>query len=200
VNFFGYVRVVQAFMPLLRECVGGGGSSGGPKLSRRGRVVFIGTGGGVLSPAPPLLSAYMASKWAIEAFCGCMRLEMQLTDCPIDLCMLNPGFVKPTMLMEIGLKMTASMWASCAKTIGSNKAQDEYGALLTKFIEFSAAEPGTHVSEVAKTMATIMAAHRPNATYKVGPDSMAAPIVGLLPTAVREFIVKFSMYKKVGSV
>ena len=53
--------------------------------------------------------------------------------------------------------------------------------------------------QVANTMATIMAAHRPNATYKVGPDSAAAPIVGLLPTAIREFIVKFSMYKEVGS-
>ena len=53
--------------------------------------------------------------------------------------------------------------------------------------------------QVANTMATIMAAHRPNATYKVGPDSAAAPIVGLLPTAIREFIVKYSMYKEVGS-
>ena len=119
VNFFGYVRTVQALTPLLREGVG----AGGPCAGRRGRVVFIGTGGGVLSPAPPLLSAYMASKWAIEAFCGCMRLEMQLTNQPIDCCVLNPGFVKPTALMEIGLKMTAAMWQTCAKALGSNKAK-----------------------------------------------------------------------------
>ena len=47
-------------------------------------------------------------------------------------------------------------------------------------------------------MAQIMAAHRPNATYKVGPDSKAAPVVGLLPTYIREFIVKYSMYKQTG--
>ena len=41
-------------------------------------------------------------------------------------------------------------------------------------------------------------AHRPNATYKVGPDSKAAPVVGLLPTYIREFIVKYSMYKQTG--
>jgi len=187
------VRVVQALMPLLRAGTKGPGA-------RRGRVVFIGTGGGVLSPAPPLLSAYMASKWAIEAFCGCMRLEMQLTEQPIDCCVLNPGFVKPTMLMEQGLALTKSMWAACAKAMGSNQAQEEYGELLDTFIEYSAKEPGTHVSEVAKTMAVIMEAHRPLATYKVGPDSAAAPFVGLLPTAIREFIVKYSMYKKVGKV
>jgi NAD(P)-dependent dehydrogenase (short-subunit alcohol dehydrogenase family) len=67
-------------MPLLRASV----APNGPCANRRGRVVFIGTGGGVLSPAPPLLSAYMASKWAIEAFCGCMRLEMQLKSFPVS--------------------------------------------------------------------------------------------------------------------
>jgi len=121
VNFFGYVRVVQALMPLVRAAVAPGGACS----HRRGRVVFIGTGGGNLSPAPPLLSAYMASKWAIEAFCGCMRLEMQLTNLPIDCCVLNPGFVKPTMLMEIGLKMTAIMWANLKTSMGSSQAQDE---------------------------------------------------------------------------
>ena len=102
--------------------------------------------------------------------------------------------------MEIGLKMTEKMWADCeALNKGSGIAKEEFGTLLQTFIEYSANEPGTHVSEVAKTMGQIMAAHRPNATYKVGPDSKAAPVVGLLPTAIREFIVKYSMYKQVGS-
>ena len=61
VNFYGYVRVVQALMPILKKTVTSPGA-------RRGRVVCIGTGGGVGSPSPPLLFAYMASKWSIEAF------------------------------------------------------------------------------------------------------------------------------------
>jgi len=82
VNFFGYIRVVQAFMPLVKAATSVPGV-------RRGRVVFIGTGGGILSPGPPLLTAYMASKWAIEAFCRSMRVEMQLRELPIDCCMVN---------------------------------------------------------------------------------------------------------------
>jgi hypothetical protein len=61
---------------------------------------------------------------------------------------LNPGFVKPTMLMEIGLATTAKMWAQVTKSMGSTQAQDEYGGLLDTFIKYSANEPGTHVSEV----------------------------------------------------
>lgn len=191
VNYFGYVRVVQAFMPLLRQ--------GCSREGRRGRVIMIGTGGGILSPAPPLLSAYMSSKWAVEAFAGCLRLELQLTNQPIDVSMLNPGFIKPTQLMEVGLALTEGMWEKCRQEWKHNQAEEEYGDLLNTFIEYSANEKGTHVSKVAEVMGQIMSEHRPNACYKVGEDSKAAPVVGLFPTYVREFIVKYSMYKQVGS-
>lgn len=113
VNFFGYIRVTQQFMPLLKAAVAVPGA-------RRARCVYIGTGGGILSPGPPLLTAYMASKWAIEAFCRSIRVEMQLRELPIDCCMVNPGFVKPTMLMSEGLKLNARMWDACAAKLGSN--------------------------------------------------------------------------------
>ena len=70
---------------------------------------------------------------------------------------------------------------------------------MTPAVVFFFSLQGTHVSEVAKTMAQIMGAHRPNATYKVGPDSKAAPVVGLLPMPIREFIVKKSMYNQTGA-
>jgi NAD(P)-dependent dehydrogenase (short-subunit alcohol dehydrogenase family) len=208
VNFFGYVRVTQALLPLLRKSLGVDGIEEGGKHSensnapldgRRGRVVFIGTGGGHLSPTPPLLSAYMASKFGIEAFCGSLRNEMSLRRLPIDCCMVNPGFVKPTMLMTEGLKLTESMWAQCEKKIGSSKARDEYGKLLETFIEYSAKQPGTHVSEVAKVMQIALTDHRPYESYRVGPDSQAAPIVGSLPRDISEWIVKLSMYGTTGS-
>lgn len=113
VNFFGYVRITQQFLPLLKAASLAPGG-------RRGRLVYIGTGGGILSPAPPLLTAYMASKWAIEAFCRCTRVELQLRELPIDCCMVNPGFVKPTMLMSEGLKLNTRMWDACAASLGSN--------------------------------------------------------------------------------
>lgn len=55
VNYFGYVRTTQKFLPLIKDAVAN-------PAARRGRVIFVGTGGGVLTPAPALLSAYMGSK------------------------------------------------------------------------------------------------------------------------------------------
>lgn len=161
--------------------------------ARRGRVVFIGTGGGVMSPSPPLLCAYMASKWSVEAFCQTLRMEMQLRELPIDACMLNPGFIKPTALIAGGLPLTQKMWAACPP-----RAKEEYGEMLDTFINYSHNEPGTHVSKVAEAMVEIMGAGRPQSSYKVGDDSKGAPFCGLLPTGVRETVVKYSMYKKLG--
>ena len=81
-----------------------------------------------------------------------------------------------------------------------SQAQEEYGPLLEKFIQYSTEQPGTHVSEVAKTMAVVLTAGRPYSSYKVGPDSKAAPIVGSLPVPVSEWIIKKSMFGRLGAV
>eukprot|EP00936_MAST-01D_sp_MAST-1D-sp1_P001427 g1427.t1 len=193
VNAFGYIRVAQAFLPMLKD-------SANRKGARRGRLVFFGTGGGVCSPAPPLLSAYMASKFAVEAYCSCLRLELQLAKQPVDCCMVNPGFIKPTGLMAGGLRLAEAMWAACEKRLGDGRARDQYEKFYKKFVQFSEEQPGTHVSVVADVMERVMAASRPLTSYKVGPDSVAAPFVGMLPTGVREFIVKKNMMGETGAV
>jgi NAD(P)-dependent dehydrogenase (short-subunit alcohol dehydrogenase family) len=81
VNFLGNLRVVQNFLPILKQRADG-----------QGRVVFTGTGGGSCSPCPPLLSAYMASKFATEAYCQSLRAEMYMTGANIECAMINPGF------------------------------------------------------------------------------------------------------------
>mmetsp|Transcript_22897 Transcript_22897/g.68736 ORF Transcript_22897/g.68736 Transcript_22897/m.68736 type:complete len:424 (-) Transcript_22897:69-1340(-) len=191
VNFFGYVRVTQALMPLVR--------AGCEAAGRRGRMVYTGTGGGVLTPVPPLLTAYMASKFAVEAFVRSFRVEMQLTGKPVDATVISPGFVKPTMLVENGLKLNEQMWAACEKRLGTGQARDEYGPLLDRFIEYSLAEKGTHVSEVARRIKLALAAGRPLHGYKVGPDSRATPIAGLLPIPVADAIMKFTVFGRQGS-
>jgi len=87
VNYFGYIETTQKFLPLLKAAQAKPGS-------RRGRVIFVGTGGGIMSPAPALLSAYMGSKWAGEAYIQVLRMEMQLRNLRIDGSMISPGFIK----------------------------------------------------------------------------------------------------------
>lgn len=84
VNFFGNLRVIQSFLPLMKER--------SPDV--QGRIVFTGTGGGACSPCPPLLTAYMASKFATEAYCQSLQAELFMTYANIKCCMINPGFGK----------------------------------------------------------------------------------------------------------
>ena len=90
--------------------------------------------------------------------------------------------------------------AQCEKRLGDGRARDQYEKFYKKFVQFSEEQPGTHVSVVADVMERVMAASRPLTSYKVGPDSVAAPFVGMLPTGVREFIVKKNMMGETGAV
>lgn len=190
VNFFGNVRMVQHFMPLLRRKE--------DNATTFRRMVFTGTGGGPCSPCPSLLSAYMSSKFAGEAMAQSLKQEMYMTQeadgNKIDVSVINPGFVKPTQLMADGIKLSEKMWKECEDVQKSSVAKDTYGNMFEHFNKYSELQPGTHVSEVCKACEHALTAHSPRSSYKVGIDSKLAPIVGMLPTGVREWIARNGIY------
>ncbi len=53
---------------------------------------------------------------------------------------------------------------------------------------------GTHPRYVGYAMETAMTVARPALRYKVGIDSKLSPIVGLLPTGLREKLLAKSMF------
>jgi NAD(P)-dependent dehydrogenase (short-subunit alcohol dehydrogenase family) len=185
VNYVGNIRMAQAFLPLLKNVA---------TPTQPGRLVFTGTGGGPCTPCPPLLSAYMSSKFAGEAFAQSLRMELHMRRIPIDCAVINPGFVKPTMLMEEGAKLTDKMWKACEDASGSTVAKDEFGPLMNHFTEYSALQPGTHVSVVCQAAEHALTSHSPRSSYKVGIDSKLAPIAGMLPTGVREALALHGIY------
>lgn len=189
VNFVGTIRVVQSFLPLLKKS----SKSGNAYDSR---IVLTGTGGGSCSPCPPLLTAYMASKFALEAYAQSLKQELFMTGAKMEVSVINPGFVKPTMLMSEGAKLSAKMWDACETKLGSGIAKDEYGAMLDHFTEYSALQPGTHVSEIVKATEHALLSPVSRSSYKVGIDSKLAPIVGMLPTGARELIARHGIYGK----
>jgi NAD(P)-dependent dehydrogenase (short-subunit alcohol dehydrogenase family) len=187
VNFVGSVRVVQAFLPLLKDYTQ-------KNRNARARIVLTGTGGGPCSPCPPLLTAYMSSKFALEAYAQSLRQELYMTNATMDVSVINPGFVKPTLLMAEGLKLTEAMWKACEANLGSPKAKQEYGAMMDHFLEYSSLQPGTHVSKVVEAAEDALLSPIPKSSYKVGIDSKLAPIVGLMPTGMREWIARNGIY------
>jgi NAD(P)-dependent dehydrogenase (short-subunit alcohol dehydrogenase family) len=155
VNYFGYVEVTQAFLPLLK-------ASQALPDSRRSRVIFVGTGGGVMTPAPALLSAYMGSKWAGEAYIQCLRMEMQLQKLRIDGSMIAPAFIKPTNIVEAGKVFVDKLWAAAPP-----RARVEYEEWLIRFQNYNAAQKGDSPSFIAEAMEEAMLAGRPELGYKV---------------------------------
>jgi NAD(P)-dependent dehydrogenase (short-subunit alcohol dehydrogenase family) len=67
VNFFGYYAVAQAFLPLLKAASSVPGA-------RRGRLIFVGTGGGVPSACPPLLRYRLLHSLGLHNFSALVKL------------------------------------------------------------------------------------------------------------------------------
>eukprot|EP00035_Acanthoeca_spectabilis_P023141 m.447932 g.447932 ORF g.447932 m.447932 type:complete len:386 (+) comp19581_c0_seq1:59-1216(+) len=182
VNYFGYVEVTQTFLPLLK-------ASQSVPGARRSRVICVGTGGGVMTPAPALLSAYMGSKWAVEAYVQCFRMEMLLQKLRIDGAMISPGFIKPTNIVEAGKAFIEKMWR-----LAPPNAREEYEEWVCRFQNYNAAQTGDSPQFIAEAMEEAMLAGRPELGYKVGFESQASPYAGSLPTFIREKLVSFAMF------
>jgi short-subunit dehydrogenase len=83
VNVTGLLRVTQAFLPLL--------GAGETKYNNNpGRIINIGSVSGLI--ASPLLGAYSASKFAVEAISDSLRRELLLYG--VKVILLQPGPIK----------------------------------------------------------------------------------------------------------
>jgi hypothetical protein len=132
----------------------------------------------------------MVSKWGIEAFCQSMRLEMQLMKYPIDCLMVNPGIVKPTGLEGSTKAILARTWATMP-----GEAKEMYGGFVDKFTAFNEHEKGIHPSVVAAAVVEAMEVEDPPLRYKVGFESAVSPFVGLLPTGLREWMMRKALFE-----
>jgi len=76
VNFFGYIRMIQNFLPLLRK--------------NRGRIINMSSISGLLVNA--FLIPYSSSKYAVEALSDGLRRELKLQK--IKVVIIEPGSIK----------------------------------------------------------------------------------------------------------
>ncbi|CAF1020936.1 unnamed protein product [Adineta steineri] len=92
VNFFGHVAMTKKFLPLLI-------------VRRDSRVVNICSVAGYLTK--PGMSAYSASKYALESFSDCLRREMAVWGLRVSI--IEPGFMK-TNIVEGHDKSLSVLW------------------------------------------------------------------------------------------
>jgi len=169
VNLIGQVAVTQQFLPALR--------------AGRGRIVNVSSIGGRV--ALPLVGAYNASKFALEAVSDSLRRE--LPSHGVDVIVIEPGGVKTPIWRkgdELATELTADM---------PPEAERLYGRLieaLRKQTAKIATETGIEPREVAEAIGRALTAKRPRARYLVGRDAkMRATAAAVLPARVMDRLV-----------
>jgi NAD(P)-dependent dehydrogenase (short-subunit alcohol dehydrogenase family) len=169
VNVIGQLAVTRAVLPRLRDS--------------RGRVVFISSVNGRLSI--PMLGAYSASKFALEAAADALRMELRPWHVPVVI--VEPAQTDTdmwrtadTMVEEAEAALTPQHRALYARHIAGMK----------KFVPISrrmAVDPG----KVSAVVEEALTARRPRARYVVGagPKAQVALLTNL-PAAARDRILR----------
>lgn len=164
VNVFGLLDCTQQFMPLLRQ--------------GRGRVINVSSIAG--RSATPILGAYAASKFALEAMSDSMRVELRRAGVRVSV--IEPGAIR------------TPIWDK-ARTAGSMGMEDlpadartYYGPALKAIMAYveDAAKRSIPAETVADAVAHALLSPTPRARYVIGRDARLRQLMELLPTAWRD--------------
>ena len=167
VNVIGPIIATQAFGPLL----GADPSLHGPK----GRIVMISSVAG--KNGNPLMSAYSASKHAIEGLSESLRREMMLFG--IDVIIIAPGPVK------------TPIWAKAEEVdISGYRNSPFFPALgqIRKFVQ-QLGERGLPAEKIGELIHLALTAPNPRVRYQISPDPMRHLMTAILPKRMVDRII-----------
>src|SRR6202048_1481874 len=167
VNVIGPIISTQAFGPLL----GSDPSLKGPK----GRIVMVSSVAG--KNGNPLMSAYSASKHAIEGLSESLRREMMLFG--IDVIIVAPGAVK------------TPIWAKAEEVDISGYRNSPFFPALEKVRKFMAqlGETGLPAEQIAEVIATALTSAAPKVRYQISPDPIRHLMTAVLPKRMVDKII-----------
>ncbi len=169
VNLIGQVAVTQAMLPYVRLA--------------HGRIVNISSIGGRI--AGPMLGAYSASKFALEAINDALRQE--LLPWGIEVIAVEPGAIA-TPIWETSLAAADEIEKRMPQ-----KVKTYYQAAIDKARANAAksAKDGAPAELVAAAIAHALTADRPKTRYLVGRDAQfVANIILRLPTRLRDRLMQ----------
>jgi NAD(P)-dependent dehydrogenase (short-subunit alcohol dehydrogenase family) len=167
VNVIGPVIAIQAFGPLL----GSDPALKGPK----GRIVMISSVAG--KNGNPLMSAYSASKHAIEGLSEALRREMMLFG--IDVIIVAPGAVK------------TPIWSKADDVDISPYRNSPFFPALGRIRKFMMhlGEIGLAPEKIAEAIADALTLGSPKVRYSITPDPMRHLVTAILPKRMVDRII-----------
>ena len=159
VNLIGPIIATQAFGPLL-------GADRSLKGSP-GRIIMVSSLAG--RTGNPLVSAYSASKHALEGLSESLRREMMLFG--IDVIIVAPGAVK------------TPIWSKAEEIDISAYQNSPFFPALQRVRKFMLhlGESGLPAEKIAEAIAEALTTPHPKVRYQLTPDPMRHLITGLLP-------------------
>ena len=162
VNVFGAMSVCRAILPAMRR-------------QRSGCIVNVSSMAGRISP--PLLGAYCASKFALEALSDSLRVEARPFG--IHVVVLEPGATL-TRFPDRAMAESANVLANT----DSIYASVYRGALAN----YTTPSTGVSSKDVARRIAHIVRTRHPAARYRVRwYDTLALALTGILPQRALDF-------------
>jgi NAD(P)-dependent dehydrogenase (short-subunit alcohol dehydrogenase family) len=174
-NFFGVVAMTKAVLPHMRA-------------ARSGRIVNISSIGGRTTNA--ILSAYNASKYAVEGFSESLSFETQLFG--VDVVLIEPGTFK-TEIFEANRQVAPGARNPASAYFEATQAME---AQVDKLYARAAGDP----QKVADAIVHALTVAKPKMRYLVGTD---AKIMAGLHTvsfrAYRALINNIFGYKKIAT-
>lgn len=173
INFFGWIEVIRAALPLLRKGIVAHGIY-------VPRVVLVSSIGGRV--AQPMLAPYTCSKWATTALGDSLRIELRRQG--IGVSVIEPGAIA-TAIWEKGESALAQIGPD-------HPARKLYGAEIDGLRKAAnqAAATAIPAERAADAILRALTAERAPARVLVGPDAkIAALLKRLLPTTWFDFLL-----------
>src|SRR5712671_4621383 len=167
VNVIGPIIATQAFGPLL---------GADPSLHRpKGRIVMISSVAG--KNGNPLMSAYSASKFAIEGLSESLRRELMLFG--IDVIIIAPGAVK------------TPIWSKAEEVDISAYKNSPFFPTLERLHKFMLhlSEIGLPAEKIAEAIAGALTSASPKVRYQITPDPMRHLMTAILPKRMIDRII-----------
>jgi NAD(P)-dependent dehydrogenase (short-subunit alcohol dehydrogenase family) len=149
VNLLGVLAVTQRFLPLVRRA--------------QGRIVNVSSVNGVLSM--PFVSAYCASKFALEAATDALRME--LSSWGIGVSLIQPGITASDIRGNAFAEWTQRRDAMSEAESNLYREYYEAGLAMGVVLEEGAAGP----EFVCAAVAHALTSEEPRSRYATGPDA-----------------------------
>jgi hypothetical protein len=165
INYFGTVQLIQALIPEL--------------IDSQGKIILNGSMAGRI--APPFMSPYASSKFALEGFCDSLRRE------------LNPFGIR-TILLEPAAVATP-IWNKAKKqdiSFVAEKYLESLYCFRDKFIE--GGNQGLDVALAAQRIAEIIEKSQPKARYIIAKNSLGSRLLIHIPAVILDLIF-IKMYR-----